>query len=91
MWRLIKLLLRLGLSLLVLIGSFMLYEYLLTEAAVLYQLWSTGATHRSELADDLGFGLLGFLVVLPLSALLALVTSLLVWLKTNEERNKTSH
>ena len=78
MWRLIKLLLRLGLSLLVLIGSFMLYEYLLTEAAVLYQLWSTGATHRSELADDLGFGLLGFLVVLPLSALLALVTSLLV-------------
>ncbi|WP_419570674.1 hypothetical protein [Rheinheimera sp.] len=82
MWRLIKLLLRLGLSLLVLIGSFMLYDYLLTEAAVLYQLWATGTSQRAELADDLGFGLLGFLVVLPLSALLALVTSLLVWLKT---------
>lgn len=78
----VKLVPRLGLCLLVLISGFLLYNYLLTEAAVWFQLWSTGASHRSELADDLGFGLLGFLVVLPLSILLSLATSLLVWLKT---------
>lgn len=78
----LKLILRFGLCLLTLIASFALYEYLLTEAAVLYQLWSTGASQRAELADDMGFGLLGFLVVLPLSASLALVTSVLVWVKT---------
>ena len=51
----------------------------LSEAVVFYELWSTRTATRAELGDDLGFGLLLILVVLPGAAITAVVTAWGAW------------
>jgi hypothetical protein len=53
--------------------------WLLSEAAVRYELWSTGALSRSELADDFGLGILGIGFVVPASVIGGLLVALGVW------------
>ncbi|MBS8233307.1 hypothetical protein DYI41_20575 [Marinobacter salarius] len=54
---------------------------LLGEAAVHYEMYSTGAATRAELADDFGLGILGLFVVLPGSFLAGVICSWLTWRK----------
>lgn len=65
------------------IGTFLLatvaLSWLLGEASVRYELWSTSALSRSELPDDFGLGILGMLAVQPLSVIGGAFTAVLVW------------
>ena len=61
-------------------GSIGLY-WLLGKAAVYYEMYATNASTRAELADDYGLGLIGLFVVLPLSLLLALGSSVIMWFR----------
>jgi hypothetical protein len=61
-----------------LIGAVLL-SWILGEAAVRYEMWSTGALARSELRDDSGLGLLGVVVVQPLSVVSAAGVAIVVW------------
>ena len=51
----------------------------LGEAAVRYEMLSTGALARDELGDDFGLGLLGMVVVQPLSVIGAAALAIVVW------------
>ncbi len=62
------------------IGFFVLLE-VFSELAILFEMWSTGAQHRSELADDFGLGILLMLVALPLTLLCSLVVAFITWRK----------
>jgi hypothetical protein len=65
-------------SFVVFIGSFLFINYLIGEAAVYYEMWSTGTQYRTDLANDLGLGLLG-MIVLPISLIMALICALIIW------------
>lgn len=62
--------------------------WILSEAAVSFELWYTGTKSRIELANDLGLGLL-LLPVILVSLLGALLISWLVWrrLSNNQVQN----
>ena len=54
-------------------------NYLLGEVAVYYEMWTTGTTVRAELSEDYGLGMLGLLVIFPVSVFVALVSGWLTW------------
>ncbi len=53
--------------------------WVLSEAAVLYEMAATGAQTRAELGDDLGLGFLGLFLVLPGTIVGAVAVGLLIW------------
>lgn len=66
--------------------------WLLSEAAVLYEMASTGAKTRAELGDDFGLGFLGLFLVLPGTVIGAVVVGLLTWflsrrMETKKDKN----
>ena len=69
------------LTLLSFIISFFVLLEVFSELAILFEMWSTGAQHRSELADDFGLGILLMLVTLPLTLLRSLVVAFITWRK----------
>jgi len=56
-------------------------HWILGEATVHFEMWSTGATSRADLANDFGLGLLGLFIVLPGSLIGAGVAAWWVWRK----------
>jgi len=61
------------------LASAPLAYWVLGELIVRYEMMATDMTHRSELATDLGFGLLLFLVVLPATLICVATVSWVVW------------
>ena len=59
--------------------SFFALGWGFSELAVHYEMWSTGATSRAELAGDIGLGLLIVGVAWPAAALGSIVVGLLAW------------
>lgn len=57
------------------------FEWLFSEAAVMFEIANTGATSRAELADDFGLGIIGIMVVLPATIIGAVITASVVWWK----------
>jgi len=57
------------------LASLPAFAWLAAELAAYYEIFSTGMNSRAELGDDLGFGILLFMVV----PLIALSGSLFVW------------
>lgn len=57
------------------LASLPAFAWLAAELAAYYEIFSTGMNSRAELGDDLGFGILLFMVVPPI----ALSGSLFVW------------
>lgn len=53
--------------------------WLLCEAVVIFEMWSTSTSSRGELENDLGLGLLLFLVVLPGTLVCSVGVSFAVW------------
>lgn len=58
----------------------------LAEAVVLYEMWATGASTRAELADDMGLGILLFLVVPPGTIILSSIMALGIWRHLNKRQ-----
>jgi hypothetical protein len=56
-------------------------HWVLGESAVRFEMWSTGAASRSDLANDFGLGLLGLLIVVPSSLIGAAAAGWWVWRK----------
>ena len=70
------------LSLLAFLVAAPAFYWLLGEAAVHYEMWSTNTSVRADLEDDFGLGLLGAFVVLPMTALCSFAAAMLVWVKS---------
>jgi hypothetical protein len=70
---------RIAKALAVLLIGVVVFSWIFGEAAVRYEMWSTGAIGRRELADDFGLGLLGMIVVQPLSVIGAAALAIPVW------------
>ena len=68
--------------------TLLIANYVLGEAAVCYEMWATGTTTRAELSEDYGLGMLGLLVVLPASVLVAIASGWLTWSKLSRRRNE---
>ncbi|WP_240326871.1 hypothetical protein, partial [Pseudomonas syringae] len=49
--------------------------WLLCEAAMMFEMASTGAKSRAELADDFGLGIIGLFVVAPATVIGAVITA----------------
>jgi hypothetical protein len=64
------------------VGGATLY-WILSEAVVYFETWSTNAASRAELADDFGLGLLGILVVVPGSIIGATLMGWIAWRKVS--------
>ena len=64
-------------------------NYLLGEAVVYYEMWSTGTTVRADLSEDYGLGMLGLLVVFPTSVVVALVSGWLTWRILTRRRSES--
>ena len=60
------------------VGVAMLY-CILSEAVVYFEMWSTNAVSRSELADDFGLGILGVFVAVPGSIIGGTVMGWIAW------------
>ncbi len=58
--------------------------WILGEVAVCYEMWATGASSRMELVNDFGLGLIGLFVVVPASALGALIVAIVAWRKLSK-------
>lgn len=83
---------RLVISIVVLFMTTAIAYQLLGETAVYYEMHSTGATSRADLADDFGLGLLGILFVVPGSVLIGIAGSWFTWksfktTKSADEKN----
>lgn len=77
---------RILITLLAIIASIPAIVWLLSEFVVYYEMVSTGANTRAELGDDLGLGILFFMVV-PLGTLIgAFLVGLKVWFHTGKYR-----
>ena len=72
---------RLLIACLVGIASLPLLHWVLAEAALLFQMWYTGAMARSELEDDFGFGMLGLFVVTPAAFVGSIVVAVVIWFR----------
>ena len=57
------------------------FHWVLGESAVRFEMLSTGAASRGELANDFGLGLLGLFIVVPGSLIGAAVAGWGVWRK----------
>lgn len=64
------------------------FAWLAAELAAYYEMFSTGMSSRVELGDDLGFGILLFMVVPPFTLAGAVLVGWLVWFRTG--RSKTT-
>lgn len=64
------------------------FAWLTAELAAYYEMFSTGMNSRAELGDDLGFGLLLFMVVPPFTLAGVALVCWLVWSRTG--RSKTT-
>ena len=53
--------------------------YVLGELAVYYEMWATDTKERVDLAEDYGLGLIGVMVVIPVSCVLAFAAGWIVW------------
>ncbi|RML82371.1 hypothetical protein ALQ89_03220 [Pseudomonas amygdali pv. tabaci] len=60
--------------------------WLLGEAAVRFEMVSTGAKSRAELADDFGIGIIGLFVVAPATVIGAVITASCFWWKMRPRR-----
>jgi hypothetical protein len=60
--------------------AFLLFNYVFGEVAVYYEMATTGAKVRAELADDFGLGILLMFVVVPVSFVAAFCVALGFWL-----------
>lgn len=58
------------------------FAWLAAELAAYYEMYSTGMHSRAELGDDLGFGMLLFMVVPPFTLAGAAFVWWLVWSRT---------
>ena len=68
--------------------------WLLKEGVTRYEMWSTGMAHRAELAGNLGFGLLLFMVVIPgtFAGLIGVFSLSYIWLKRKVyDKDGTDH
>lgn len=64
------------------LASLPAFAWLAAELAAYYEIFSTGMSSRSELGDDLGFGILLFMVVPPFTLAGAMFVWWLVWCRT---------
>jgi len=53
--------------------------WLLSEAVVVYEVWATSTATRSELANDMGLGILLLIIVLPGTLIGGALCSWLAW------------
>ncbi len=60
--------------------------WLLGEAAVIFEMASTGAKSRAELADDFGLGIIGLFIVAPATVIGAVITASFFWWKMRPRR-----
>ena len=70
---------RIALTCTVVIGTLVVANFVLGEVAVFFEMLATGADTRAELSEDYGLGLLGVLVVFPVSGVLALACGWITW------------
>lgn len=63
------------------------FAWLAAELAAYYEMLSTGMNSRAELADDLGFGVLLFIVVPPLALAGAVFVWWLVWFRIGRSKS----
>jgi hypothetical protein len=61
------------------LASLPAFAWLAAELAALYEMFSTGMSSRAELGDDLGFGILLFMVVPPFTLAGVAFVWWLVW------------
>lgn len=67
------------------------FAWLTAELAAYYEMFSTGMDSRAELADDLGFGILLFMVVPPLTLAGTVSVGWLVWSRTGRSKTTLSN
>jgi len=77
---------RILITLLAVIVSIPAIVWLLSEFVVYYEMVSTGANSRAELGDDLGLGILGFMIIPPGTLIGAYLVGLAVWFRTGKYR-----
>lgn len=77
---------RATLSILIACISLPALYWVLSEAAVSYEMMETGAKTRAELEDDFGLGLLGLFVVLPGTVIGAIAVGLVTWFLSRQAR-----
>jgi len=66
------------------------FAWLAAELAAYYEMISTGMNSRAELGDDLGFGILLFMVVPPLALAGAVYAWWFVWSRTGRSKIDTN-
>lgn len=70
---------RIFIILVVLIVSFIGFEYLISEWYVALHMKKVGAPDRAALSEDYGLGLVGLFVIVPFSFILSVITAKLTW------------
>lgn len=71
--------LRLLICLAALVLSFICFEHLISTWYIELHMEKVGAPNREALSDDYGLGLVGLLVIVPVSFILSVVTAKLTW------------
>lgn len=71
--------------------SLPVFAWLAAEFAAYYEMFSAGMDSRAELADDLGFGILLFMVVPPLTLAGTVSVWWLVWSRTGRSKTTLSN
>jgi hypothetical protein len=67
------------------------FTWLAEELAAYYEMFSTGMNSRAELGDDMGFGILLFMVVPPFTLAGAASVFWLVWSRTGRSKATLSN
>lgn len=67
------------------------FAWLAAELAAHYEMFSTGMNSRAELGDDLGFGILLFMVVPPFTLVGGVFVWWLVWSRTGRSKTTRSN
>lgn len=67
------------------------FAWFAAELAAYYEMFSTGMNSRAELGDDLGFGILLFMVVPPFTLVGAAYVCWLVWSRTGRSKTTLSN
>ena len=73
------------------IASIPVIAWLLSELVVYYEWFSTGASSRAELGEDLGLGILLFLVVPPGTFIGVVLVGQAVWSRTGKLSAQTAN
>ena len=66
------------------------FAWLAAELAAHYEMFSTGMNSRAELGEDLGFGILLFMVVPPVTLFGSLFVWWFVWSRTNRIKSAST-